>query len=75
MPPKKPVPVFDYRGNKYGAKVHQSKIKDIPKCLADGTGKCTPITNTPCGLARGILVKQDGKDKIIYNKYKKYNKK
>ena len=69
MPPKKPVPVFDYRSSsKYGVKVPQSKIKDIPKCLADGKGKCTPIATTPCGLARGILVKDHGKDKIIYNK-------
>ena len=62
-----PIPVFDYRSNKNGAKVPQSKIKDIPKCLANGKGKCTPIKNTT-GLAKGILIKEHGKDKIIYTK-------
>ena len=70
-PTQMPVPVYDYRANKNGAAVPNAKIHGVPKCVADGKGACAPLDRTPHnprqGLHGGVLIKENGKDKIVYH--------
>lgn len=67
----KPIPVYDYRANKNGVQVSDSKIHGVPKCMVDGDGGCNPLHKTPHmgdrGLHGGVMIKENRKDKIVYH--------
>jgi hypothetical protein len=52
--PKQHIPVFDYRGSKFGHEVSPSAIHGQPKCRIDGKGGCIALNATPMMKQHGL---------------------
>lgn len=70
--PTPPVPVYDYRTNKNGARLPNNEIKGVKKCAVDYKGGCDTVKRTPFignkkGLHGGVMINENGKGKIIYH--------
>ena len=53
-PIQKPIPVFDYRGSKFGNQVSPSAVHGQPKCRVDGKGGCIALSATPMMRKHGL---------------------